>query len=73
MLQSNRGEYTGHIFGLTEWIRWFDEMARAIFGLSGTDFEAAFRAGAFVESGPAADLGSVLPLIERLKERARAA
>lgn len=43
-------------------------MAKAMFGISGPEFEAAFEAGAFVNSGPASDLGSVLPLIARLRD-----
>jgi hypothetical protein len=54
---------------LSEWVAWLDRMATAIFGISGAEFEAAFRSGAFVDSGPASDLGSVIPLIARLRER----
>lgn len=72
MLQPTDHGYTGRIFGLYDWLDWLDRMAMAIFGMSGADFEAAFKAGAFVDSGPATDLGSVIPLIARLRERSRA-
>lgn len=58
---------------LADWVAWLDRMAKAIFGISGAAFEAAFKAGAFVDSGPASDLGAVLPLIARLRERTRLA
>ena len=56
------------IFGLADWNAWLDRRARAIFGISGVEFEVAFAAGTFIDSGVAADLGSMLPLIARLRQ-----
>jgi hypothetical protein len=56
------------VYGLTEWLEWLDRAATSIYGLSGAGFEAAYRAG-FFGPGPADDLASVLPLIERLRLR----
>lgn len=61
---------TNRIFGLSEWEAWLSQMARSIFGLSAADFEAAYVSGDLGDSGPARDLGSVLPLIRRLRQNA---
>ena len=61
----------GNVFGLADWIAWLDRTARAIYGVSGAEFEAAFEAGMFAPPSVADDLGSVLPLIRRLRERDR--
>lgn len=57
------------VFGLSDWLTWMDRMAGALFGMTGAEFEAAFVAGHFVNSGPGQDLGAMLPLIARLRER----
>ncbi len=55
------------IFGLAEWIEWLDQRARAIFGLSGEEFEDRYKSGIIDKSGVAEDLASVLPTIDRLR------
>ena len=55
------------VFGLSDWEAWLDEMARAIFGVSGAEFEASYPRGTFGLAGVAGDLASVLPLIQRLR------
>jgi hypothetical protein len=55
------------VFGLSEWTAWFDRIARKLFGMSGEEFERAYAAGTITDSGPASDLGSVIPLIRRLR------
>ena len=57
------------VFGLADWVAWMDKMARALFQMSGDEFEVAYIAGLFVNSGPAQDLGAMLPLIKALRER----
>lgn len=59
------------VFGLADWTAWLDGMARRIFGMSGEEFEQAYRAGSLVGSGPATDLASVLPLIDALRIKRR--
>jgi hypothetical protein len=57
------------MFGLTEWINWLNGMTMRAFGMSATEFEQNYVAGAFRGSGHAQDLGSVLELIHRIRVR----
>ncbi len=59
----------GRVFGLTEWTEWLDRLARALWGISGPEFERAYAAGDFSDSGPARDLGSFLPLLAKLRSQ----
>lgn len=59
----------GRVFNLTDWLAWFDRMSRSLFAMSGEEFEEAYRARR-ISGGSADDLGSVLPLIDRLREKA---
>jgi hypothetical protein len=59
------------VFGHSDWEHWLDRLARSICGLSGSEFEAAYHRGEIGASGAAKDLGSVLPLIQRLRDRSR--
>lgn len=57
------------VFGLADWIAWMDRMARAMFGMSGSEFEEAYRSGKFVDSGPAQDVGSAVQFIDLIRKR----
>lgn len=59
------------VFGLAEWTAWLDRLAHSIFGMTGEQFEEAFKEGRLANSGPAQDLGSILPLITELRQRVR--
>ena len=56
------------VFGLSDWTAWLDSHARAIFGMSGDDFEREYMSGNIDKSGSAQDLASVLPTIGRLRK-----
>lgn len=56
------------VFGLSEWEQWLDHMAGRLFRLSGAEFEAEFSSGRLGDSGAAADLGSMLPIIRKLRQ-----
>lgn len=60
---------TDRIFGPSDWLAWLDQRARALFGMSGPEFEAAYSRGE-LRTGSADDLASVLPLIAKLRARA---
>lgn len=68
LLSMSRRRVSGIIFGLPEWTHWLDQRSRAIFGISGAEFEAQYAAGAFAGRGVAHDLAAILPLIVRLRE-----
>jgi len=72
MREIPRGAPCALVFGLSDWTAWLDRLARSIYGMSGPEFEAAYAAGTFAPSSVADDLGSVLPLIRRLRERGNA-
>ena len=74
MTRRGRCVDVGRIWGLAEWTRWLDTSASRMFGMSGAEFEIAYESGLIERCGSASDLGSVLPLIRRLraKERDRA-
>jgi hypothetical protein len=55
------------IFGLQDWMRWLDVTARSLYGLSGEEFERAYKQGTIEKKGSASDLASVIPLIRRLR------
>ena len=57
------------IFGLSDWIAWVDRVAKDLFGMTWTEFEAAYKEGTFDGSGPARDLASMLQLVHRLRRR----
>jgi hypothetical protein len=57
------------IFGLVEWERWLDQLAKGILGLSGAEFEKAYMSRALTRSGSAQDLGAVLMLIQKLRKQ----
>jgi hypothetical protein len=57
------------VFGLSDWLRWLDDGARSMFGISGQEFERAYLSGMLNDSPEAGDLASALHLIERLRER----
>jgi hypothetical protein len=67
MLTQSTTVAPARIFSLQDWERWLDRTARAIFGISGAEFEAAYASGEMARSGSAEDLGSVLELIKRLR------
>lgn len=56
------------VFGLVEWEAWLGNVTAKLYGLSVPEFEAARRRGALV-GGSADDLGSILPMIHRLRAR----
>jgi hypothetical protein len=58
-----------HVFGLEDWVDWLETNSRRIFGLTATEFEAAYAKGE-LNSGCASDLASVLPLLRSLREKA---
>jgi hypothetical protein len=60
------------IFGLADYLDWLERMASRILGVSGSDFEAAYRAGAYSDRPAAHDIATVLPIIEALRARQRA-
>jgi hypothetical protein len=63
-------ESVGRVFALSDWIGWLNEMAEKMFGLTASEFESRYTSGLL--SGPGAhDLGSILPLIQRLRENER--
>ena len=62
-----RGGY--RLFGLHEWTSWLDATARGVLGMSGDEFESAYRSGTIADSGEAKDLASMLPLIESLRRK----
>ena len=57
------------MFGLQEWEAWLDARTRAVFGLSGAEFETSYHAGKLGKSGTASDIGSVIPLLIALRQR----
>jgi hypothetical protein len=61
-------ESVQHIFGVDDWNRWLDHLANRLLGMTGSEFEAAFDSGSLARSGPAQDLGSMLPLIRKLRQ-----
>lgn len=72
MLRSTSRTACGTVFGADEWETWLDDRARAIFGMSGSEFEAAYASGQLDDSGAARDLGSMIPLIARIRRRTAA-
>jgi hypothetical protein len=66
MPNNQRTEKRGHVFGLADWLDWLGHMANRLFGLTAAEFEAAYRKGE-MRSASANDLGSVLPIIDRLR------
>lgn len=72
MVHPSPGAFGAHVFGLNDWTAWLDRLARSIFGMTGLEFEAAWKDGALVGNGIASDLASMLPLINRLREREQA-
>lgn len=57
------------VFGLSDWEEWVDQIARALYGLSGAEFEAAWTAGKPMPPS-AADLSSIVELVQRLRRNA---
>jgi hypothetical protein len=57
------------IFGLADWLKWLDRTANTLYGMSGPEFERAYRGGTIEQTGTASDIGSVLPLIDALRRR----
>jgi hypothetical protein len=57
------------IYGLREWLAWLDRLSISIFGMTGSEFESAWTSGSLAYSEIAIDLASLLPLINRLRQR----
>jgi hypothetical protein len=57
------------VFGVDDWNAWLERLASGLFGMSGREFEAAYEAGRLADSGRAQDLGAMLPLIRKLRQR----
>jgi hypothetical protein len=54
------------VFSLSDWIAWLNEMAGKMFGLSASEFESSYAQG-LLSTPSARDLGSILPIIQRLR------
>ena len=57
------------IYGLQEWLSWLDQLSTSIFGMTGPEFEYAWTNGSLAHSEIANDIASLLPLINRLRQR----
>lgn len=61
----------GRVFDLEDYEAWLATMAEAIFGVSATEFAEGYRKGDYSEHPAAADVASVMPIIEQLRCRPR--
>lgn len=68
MSKKPRPAEASRVFGLQDWVDWLGHMANRLFGLTAAEFEAAYRRGD-IHSPSADDVGSVLPIIDRLREQ----
>jgi len=57
------------VFGLQEWTAWLNRMAQSLFGMTAEEFEEEFVSGRLADSGAAQDLGSMIPIISKLRQR----
>ena len=67
MSSLRHGNQVPRIYGVSEWADFVDQTARRLFGLSTPEFADAVERGTIEKSGSAADLASLLPLIDRLR------
>jgi hypothetical protein len=57
------------IYGLRDYESWLERMALSIFGVSAERFVSEYRTGAYSARPAAADVASVLPIIQALRAR----
>ena len=66
-------DYQRHLFSADDYLAWVDRLSRRLFGLTGRQFETVWQKGGLRNSSAATGMASVLPLIQRIRERDRTA